>query len=167
MIKYTLKWGNSVFELTSLAIGKTLIIGKTKKLDKKLTLWLDTFKHDDNPTTAPIPKNPTKEVIKLARSEGIGSYSKLYRGLVIPNITGKTFKHKRNVPSLWTQDFEWAKAFADWDPNGFVIEMPFKNSLILADLNKLPYELGPAGREPELLVKAGTYICKVIWRKKV
>jgi hypothetical protein len=99
----------------------------------------------------------------LAPFFSIGSYTSLYRGMDIEYTIdpSQPFQLKTKSPTLWSQDSSWASHWAS-DPGTALLEMKFNTKDVFIDFNKVPFCLGPAGREPELLLKPGTYNTKVI-----
>lgn len=92
-----------------------------------------------------------------------GSYTYIYRGMESEHEMelGQSFPLKLKSPTLWSQDRSWAAHWAT-DPGTALLQMKFNKQDVLIDFNKVPFCLGPAGREPEILLKPGTLQVKVL-----
>jgi len=96
----------------------------------------------------------------------VGSYEILYRGFDplefdLPSKSkGDRFVYVTADFTYWSPSRREADSFAQ--AGGILISAKIPKSKIAIDLHKIPFSIGPAGKEKEVIVKPGSYKVEVL-----
>jgi len=140
------------------------------------------FLHDAKTADIPNIEGPREIFIKFAESIGIQMpmYNRLYRGSNLYDLgidydedeegdsttdskIGDEFVSRDSRVSYWSQSKSHALIFVDEDDPAALISRSFDPSLVLFDLNILPYPGGNLkdDREPELLLRPNKHKVRI------
>jgi hypothetical protein len=121
---------------------------------------------NDDSRFAEIIKIPDQALANLRKYVGSKNHKALYRGLEIEDASnakvGAPYVFKSKNLSFWSSDVDWATAFVDWGCQGIVIQTQFNPADVLLDMHLVPYDIGPSGREDEILLKPGAYKSRIV-----
>lgn len=110
-----------------------------------------------------LPTVSEESLRAISEYAGKGNYTYLYRGTALKDevFEDEPYVLKTTEPTLWSQEQSWAEGFAE-ESGDVLLKLKFSQKYIFLDLNKIPYELGPVGREPEVFLRPGTYKTTVL-----